>query len=478
MRCTIAVALAGLGVVAARPAHAQTARVSGVVYDSVARAPLGAATVQLVSADRATVRAVRTDSLGQFAFDTVASGTWLVGAQHPRLDALGVTQLARDVKVGRSGTVKTTLAVPSPRRLVAHVCGDSIAGDTLGYLRGTLRGATSARAGVAGRVRAEWLEWTLAKGGPRTSIASLEVPTAGDGAFVVCGVPREAHLRVRAWNDADSTGALDVETPESGIYARDLYLGPTATRVVRDSATVLRGPARLVGRTVRADGQPVEGVRVTVRESGQEALSGPDGRFLLDSLPLGTWTLGARAVGYAPSVAPVDLIAGDDASAVVALERLQYLDPVQVNARRSRLVGVDLREFEQRAKSGMGRYLDVTAIDKYAPIWPSDLFIRFPGLQVAWGLSGPQVRMKQDFGTYCGPLVFVDGRQVSGDDRFVEGDLDYLVDLDDVLGVEIYNRKTLAPPQFQSFTSDCGALVFWTGRKRLERIGVLQARKR
>ena len=29
-----------------------------------------------------------------------------------------------------------------------------------------------------------------------------------------------------------------------------------------------------------------------------------------------------------------------------------------------------------------------------------------------------------------------------------------------MLGVENYNRKTLAPPRFQRFTSDGGALVF------------------
>jgi hypothetical protein len=46
-----------------------------------------------------------------------------------------------------------------------------------------------------------------------------------------------------------------------------------------------------------------------------------------------------------------------------------------------------------------------------------------------------------------------------------------------VLGVEIDNRKTLAPSQLQSFTSDCGALVFWTGRKRLEPIGIMEKRK-
>jgi hypothetical protein len=34
----------------------------------------------------------------------------------------------------------------------------------------------------------------------------------------------------------------------------------------------------------------------------------------------------------------------------------------------------------------------------------------------------------------------------------------------------------LAPPRFQRFTSDCGALLFWTGRKRLERIGVMEKR--
>ena len=46
-----------------------------------------------------------------------------------------------------------------------------------------------------------------------------------------------------------------------------------------------------------------------------------------------------------------------------------------------------------------------------------------------------------------------------------------------MLGVEISNRKTLAPPQFQRFTSECGALVSWTDRKWLKRIGVMETRK-
>jgi hypothetical protein len=46
-----------------------------------------------------------------------------------------------------------------------------------------------------------------------------------------------------------------------------------------------------------------------------------------------------------------------------------------------------------------------------------------------------------------------------------------------VLGAEIYHRKTLAPPQCQRFTMDGGALVCWTGRQWLERIGINGERK-
>lgn len=469
-------ALAPLLLCTVRAAHAQSARLIGVVYDSVARAPIRGAAVQLVSADRALVRSAITDSLGQFSADTVGAGRWLVAAMHPRLDALGVTQLAREITVGRSGVVRTTLAVPSPRRLTAQICGDSIAGDTLGYLRGTLRAAESARAGVQGNVRVSWLEWTLAKGGPRTSIANLDVVTEADGAFVVCGVPRDALVRVRAWRGSDSSGVLDVEVPSSGIYARDLYLGPTPAMLTTDSGVVARGPARLIGRARRPDGQPLGGVRVVVREARREVLTGDDGRFVLDSLPIGTWSLGARAVGYSPAFEPVDLLPGDANTIDITLDRLQYLDPYVVNARRSQLAGVDLREFDLRAKSGMGRYLDVNAIDKIAPIFASDLFLRFPGIRLDWNGVSPKVLFKIDDGRYCGPLVFVNGMLMSGDDKFVAGDLDYLVDLNDVLAVEIYTRKTQAPVQYQSFTSDCGAIVFWTGRKRLEKIGLAPKR--
>ena len=470
-------AIAALTLCVGRTAQAQTARVAGVVYDSVARAPMRGAVVQLVSNDRATVRSATTDSLGQFSVDTVAAGHWMVAAMHPRIDALGVTQLARELTVGRSGIVRTTLAVPSPRRLTAQVCGDSIAGDTLGYLRGTLREAVSARGGVQGNVRVSWLEWTLAKGGPRTSIANLDVATAADGAFIVCGVPRDAHVRVRAWRGADSSGVLEVEVPSSGIYARDLYLGPKPELVTSDSGTVVRGPARLVGRALRPDGQPLAGVRVVVREARREVLTNDDGRFLLDSLPIGTWSLGARAVGYSPTFEPVDLLAGDANTIDITLDRLQYLDPIVINARRSQLAGVDLREFQLRQKSGMGRYLDVGAIDRYNPIWTSDIFTRTPGLILQNNGASQRVMMKTDDGGACPPLIYVGDMLLSGDDRFSAGEVDHLVDLNDVLGVEIYTRKALAPPQYQSFTSDCGAIVFWTGRKRLEAIGLAPKRR-
>ncbi|MEO7822498.1 MAG: carboxypeptidase-like regulatory domain-containing protein, partial [Gemmatimonadaceae bacterium] len=76
-----------------RPAAGQVtgATISGVVHDSIARQPLGGATIQLVTDSLPRfIRAAVSDSLGRFALGDVPPGRYKLGFLHPLLDSLGV----------------------------------------------------------------------------------------------------------------------------------------------------------------------------------------------------------------------------------------------------------------------------------------------------------------------------------------------------------------------------------------------------
>src|SRR5829696_6873095 len=80
-------------------AAARTTLISGVVYDSIARAPLAGASVQLVAADRSRAAAFSaiTDSAGRFTIPAVVVGDYMIGFFHPMLDSLGIDQIVHRV---------------------------------------------------------------------------------------------------------------------------------------------------------------------------------------------------------------------------------------------------------------------------------------------------------------------------------------------------------------------------------------------
>src|SRR5690349_8782639 len=96
MRLSILLVLSGV----ARVAAAQ-APVKGLVYDSVAHAPLVHATVQLVAAEDPAkfARTAAADSSGRFAFSDVPDGRYMVAFFHPRLDTLGIDAPVREIRV-------------------------------------------------------------------------------------------------------------------------------------------------------------------------------------------------------------------------------------------------------------------------------------------------------------------------------------------------------------------------------------------
>src|SRR5687768_3673838 len=134
--------------------------VSGVVHDSIARAPLAGAIVQLVSVDSLARlgRTATADSLGRFTFADVPAGRYMLGFFHPMLDSIGVEPLLRDVNVDGNRQVRADLAIPSPSRLRATICGVLSAADTGALVIGVVRSARSHVPAAAVEVIGMWVE--------------------------------------------------------------------------------------------------------------------------------------------------------------------------------------------------------------------------------------------------------------------------------------------------------------------------------
>lgn len=214
--------------------------VSGVVHDSIARAPLAGAWVQLVAADKQAhaARTVLSDSMGRFLIDDVPDGRYNVGFYHPMLDSLGVEPPPRSLQVKRHRAVRADLAIPSPAQLRAAVCGrrQTPAARTGGVVLGVVRDARE-RVPVAGvTVIGEWLELTIRKGGVDPLRVRISTTTDTNGWFALCHVPSGGTMALGVVRGADSTRLMEVLVPVSGVRRSDLYVGSARSVAAGDSS--------------------------------------------------------------------------------------------------------------------------------------------------------------------------------------------------------------------------------------------------
>lgn len=463
----------GASLSSAAPIAAQ-ARLSGVVFDSVAGKPLASAFVQVaLVSDPSVSRSVRADDKGRFRVDSLQPGSWMLAAMHPRIDSLGIEQLARVVSVGERGEQRATLAVPSARRLVREACGDSATGDAAGYLHGRLRRLPGASdTAQLGLVEVRWVDMmvSVTRGVGVTRVPRREVmPARPDGAFAVCGLPPGGTVRVRGFAGRDSTGIVELVVPEHGIARQDLAVG-AVTHVSVDSQLVRRGSGTLRGRVTGPGGAPLPNVAVVVWGAESPARSDSAGYWQLRQLPTGTHTVEIRALGYQPERQIVDI---GDASAgndlIVTLHRTVTLDTVRTRALRESLFEPNIRAFEKRRQVGIGIYRGPAEIDRIMPFEAAHVFREIPGVRVTPMMKsslmlGNRIQLRGGAtGQPCTPDLVIDRMRMAPEVH--EGYIDYYVLFSDVRAVEVYHSITGTPPEFLRAGNQCGTIVIWTGRR-------------
>jgi hypothetical protein len=459
----------------AAPVPADSGRplaIYGVVYDSLADAPLANATVQMVNEfDRAQSFVAVTDSLGRYRIPGVRPGRYLAGFFHELIDQLGIEPAAMRIFVRPDTAARLDFGTPSPRSLRQIICG-AAPGDSTGALIGVVRDAESGTPVTNAKVVVTWNELQVSPTGIRNAHRRYPAKVRTAGSYAICGLPSDGVVEANAEAPGRPGGVIEVHVPARGILRRDFMLGDSATAVAvqlpdtmaqiekrpANPITVTRGSARLTGTVRSRAGSVLPGARLQVWGSGVTGRTTDNGAFALGGLPAGTYSLEVRAIGYEPKRIPVNLSARHPASVDVVLEKqVATLQSMVVTGQRTQ-AEKDFTGFLERKKNGFGRYFTEEDIENRNPFVMSDLMRMTPGMQVSPnGSFGYVIRGRGG----CTPEVFIDGVKVmQGADE-----IDNMVRPQEVAGVEVYNSPAGVPPQYGGLAGgDCGVVLVWTKR--------------
>jgi hypothetical protein len=437
------------------PTNAATARVHGIVFDSITMRPLVGATVQVTAATNlAQSRTVTTDTTGAWHLAALPAGSYLVGVTHPLLDSLALELPTATVTAIADADVALPIATPAPETFLHRACPNTA--DSTGLLIVRVRAAATGAAIPGATLVARWTAVQRTTAGIRIATPAVQLTAGDEGVMSLCGVPVETTVQLRAMSGADSTGTLAITLPARGLLWRDLFLGAASNS--RDTS------ARVVGIVQDPRGKAIGGAQIALVGTAREVTATSAGRFVMPNLPYGTQTFDVRAIGYIPERVLVD-VRGDAAPPVtIALRsRGTVLDSVRITARGTS--AMNAMEFERHARSGLGAFFGDSAIRATGTGFITDLIRRVPGITTrtgAYTAGGDTLYMKGLGSTsFCIPNIFVDGTKLAD-----AATLDRIVATSDVIGIEVYTRPSEIPAEFMGY-SNCGAVVVWTGRGRM-----------
>ena len=195
----------------------------GMVRDS-AGAPLSAALVRLAG----TRYAVRADSNGRFAFDSVPPGLYQVEAITDSLSALDVALAAQEVTVSAGADASVNLRGTGIDGLLARMCGGRSLTRDRTAMRVMLVADTANRPAPATPLRLWWTEYVRERGVNRVVRQQLDAETAGDGSVVFCGLPVNVPLDLGPAIGADRAHRLEtVVLPSRHPIVRIVSMRPS-----------------------------------------------------------------------------------------------------------------------------------------------------------------------------------------------------------------------------------------------------------
>jgi hypothetical protein len=449
-----------------------SARIDGTVFDSLrTQAPLGGATVVLVESNRY----VTADERGRFQFDSVAGGRWSLAILHPMLDSLDL-QLPRvsvEVREGQRTTVR--LATPSANAVYGALCGAARAADA-GAIVGRVRDVDTGTPVAQATVRTSWTEFVMGTTGLTSTPAGDSARTNADGLYVLCDVPLQSSLDLRATRDGQQTGTARVEVDTRIIVRVDLALSLTDPSA-RDASlappgAAPRGRAQLSGRILGLDQRGAADALVVVTGTSDTVRTDAEGRFRVSGLAAGTRTVEVRAIGAQPATILIELpVAAERDTTIQLTKPAQELQKLVVRSTAPERSPMAMSGFAARQRIGLGAF--VTA-EQLAPFNYPDLasvLRTMRGISVELDARGrPLPLMRGMMGARCIPFFFIDNTPMTVDGASPSetvqkpfSDVDALVPPLSIKGIEVYSNAGGIPPQYdQTALGGCGSIVIWT----------------
>lgn len=221
------------------------------------------------------------------------------------------------------------------------------------------------------------------------------------------------------------------------------------------------GPTvRILGTVIdQSTQEPVPSAEIVLRPEDGGDLSrrsaDGDGQFGFPIIPVGSYAIEIEALGYHAinQSLPIREVAELRITAELVPLALE-LDPVVVVTERRG--SMDRTGFNERLRTGFGRYITREDIEARNPFYVSDLLRTVPGVRVVPDSRGfgNAVLLRRG----CRPTIYLDGMRLAMLDGF---GIDDLLMAHDVEGIEVY-QGIQAPAQFSG--GSCGAVVLWTRR--------------
>jgi len=450
-------------------------RITGSVYDSLAKRPLAGAEVWLIPIEPPDVLAAglapaggrlavtpvvdTTDATGRFELAAIPSGTYRLAFEHPALDTLGVTLTRYDVRLRPGATVVGELAVPSLNTIAAGCAlppGRSAAAHD-GVVMGFVSSAADQRPLGNAVVRLSWSE--LARSHVSAHMAqrySVETRTDSAGFYRLCGVPDSTIATVQAAGPNSSTGEIPAQIGPFGIAQVNLRLAEV------DSGQTAPSPGTILGTVTDSLGRPQTDAQVTLDGTKTEARTDEAGHFRLVGVMPGTQMIEVRRVGLDLARRAVDVVPGQSTTVALTLARAQLLDAMVVTAERTKR-NAAVADAMRRHRTGTGILLLEEQLT--GRITMQALVEGLPGVRTEMGKMSTDNQwlayMRYGSGE-CVARIYVDGH---------EQDYDYLQSMrpEEVAALEVFVRAAVAPlftvgHSIFGRLDSCGSIVLW--RKR------------
>jgi len=396
--CATALAVGAAGVRAQADTATRLGAVRGVVYDSMAQAPLADAAVFLWNTPHRAV----TDADGAFLIDDVPSGEYTLLFYHARLGEMGISAGPRAVFVPPSDTVDVELATPSTFTMMVTPCMLEDVGPGTGSVAGWVGDGASGMSLPGAHVL---LTWTP-QGATRPQ--RLEVQTDAAGWYRTCVAPSGIPISATATFLGRAGLRRELSVEEGGAVEAAFLLWEL-------------DDAKIDGRIVDAGtGEGVSDAEVWLRGTALRSVTGPHGEFKLGSVPPGTYMLLARHLQYGTKQDTLVVSSGTNLSVEMRVDtRAIEIAPLTVT--------VESVPITRRAMGGLtidraeidkvrGRVRDAADILQSQHL-PGVIIRRRADASLCVGYSSGQVRMLDNTSGGCVPmLVFINDVRATNTD--------------------------------------------------------------